>query len=38
MNKIFIEAKHDKTSEYNFLKTILAQYFGVPVKTCVNNV
>ena len=27
MNKIFIEAKHDKTSEYNFLKTILAQYF-----------
>lgn len=27
MNKIFIEAKHDKTSEYNFLKTLLAQNF-----------
>ncbi len=26
MNKIFIEAKHNKTSEYNFLKTILAQH------------
>lgn len=27
MNKIFIEAKHDKTSEFNFLKTILLHYF-----------
>lgn len=27
MNKIFIEAKSDKTSEYNFLKTIISQDF-----------
>lgn len=27
MNKIFIEARHDKTSEYNFLKTVLSQNF-----------
>lgn len=27
MNKIFIEAKHDKTSEYYFLKTVLTQRF-----------
>lgn len=27
MNKIFIEAKNNKTSEYHFLRTILAQSF-----------
>lgn len=27
MNKIFIEAKDNKTSEYNFLKTMLSTHF-----------
>ena len=27
MNRIFIEAKHDKTSEYHFLKTVLSLHF-----------
>lgn len=27
MNKIFIEAKHDNTSEFRFLKTVLSQSF-----------
>lgn len=40
MNKIFIEAGHQKTSEYNFLKTILVKNFpGKNVEIiCMNGV
>lgn len=28
MNKIFIEARHERTSEYNFIHTVLSKFFS----------
>ena len=37
MNKIFIEAKDNKTSEYHFIETLIQTFFPAKAFTIIGN-